>query len=300
MEIIDWIFPEKQSCNVHVKFSPQDIQERLVVISCHHDSNVVFPIANRFGSRFPLFMTTVVLANAFLFILCTLQLLFLSVGSAGLLAGYSAVTFPGLILLTATVPVQLYVFLKVICPEQPVMGANDNLSAVAVCLLLADYLSLPKNRPQRTAVWLASFGSEEFGLRGSKSFVRRYRKHIRDALVLNLDMVGARGARLQVVTKEEQNLIPLSQEMVSLMQRSACALDIPLPAKPIMFFTDAMSFALKGIKATSLTALDEKGLLNTYHSLEDTEDKLDYDLIFDTYRLCTAFLRGVDDMIKKK
>jgi len=294
LEIIDWMFPKRSSCNVHARFGPRDLQDRLVVISCHHDSNVAFPIANRFGSKFSLFIMTVVLSNALLLVICSLQLLLLSFASAGLLAGYAAVTFPGLILLTITIPVQLYVYLKVISVERPVMGANDNLSAVAVCLLLADHLALPENRPERTAVWLASFGSEEFGLRGSKRFIQRHKEHLQDAYVLNLDMVGARGTNLQVVTKEEQNLIALSEEMVALVQDSARAIDLPLKAKPIVFFTDAMSFAMKGIRATSLTALDKKGLTATYHSQEDTEDKLDYDIIFNSYRLCTEFLKRID------
>lgn len=55
-----------------------------------------------------------------------------------------------------------------------------------------------------------------------------------------------------------------------------------------------MAFAMKGIEVASLIALDETGVVNTYHSVDDTPDNLDYDLLFDSYRLCTAFLKHID------
>jgi Zn-dependent M28 family amino/carboxypeptidase len=143
-------------------------------------------------------------------------------------------------------------------------------------------------------VWLVSFGCEECGIRGSKRFIERHREDIRDAYVLNLDMVGGKGTRLRVVTKEERNLIRLSPAVVQLVEEAAGEAGIPLQKGPIIAFTDAMAFAVKGIQATTLMALDEKGMVDTYHSLEDRPERLDYDLLFDSYRLCLAFLKHVD------
>jgi len=293
VELIDRLFPEKKSCNVFAGFNPQASPDRTVIISCHHDSHVAFPILNRFGAKYSLFMAMVVFSNVFLLGLALFAVLFSLVGPESLLRGYPRIAFPVLLLLTATVPLQLYTFLKVLS-ETPVLGANDNLTGVAVCLALADYLSIPEYRLQRTRVWLASFGCEEIGIRGSKRFIARHKEKIHDAHVLNLDMVGGRGTKLQAVTKEEKNLIPLSKKMVSLVQEVARDNHIPVKAGPIIAFTDAMAFARKGIEATSLIALDEKGIVNTYHSVEDIPDNLDYDLLFDSYRLCTAFLKHID------
>ena len=293
IELIDWLFPEKKSCNVFTRFDPQAAPDRTVLISCHHDSHVAFPILNRFGAKYSWFMAMVVFSNVILLALALFTVLFSLTGAESLLRGYQKIALPLLVLLTATVPLQLYTFLRVLS-ETPVLGANDNLTGVAVCLALADHLSESKNRPKRTAVCLASFGCEEIGIRGSKRFIRRYRESVRDAFVLNLDMVGGKGTRLRVVTKEEKNLVPLSKKMVSLLQQVARENRIPLEVGPIIAFTDAMAFARKGIEATSLIALDEKGIVNTYHSVEDTPDNLDYDLLFDSYRLCIAFLKHID------
>jgi len=295
VELIDWLFPEKKSCNVFTRFNPQAPPDRTVIISCHHDSHVAFPILNRFGSKYSLFMGMVVFSNAFLLVIALFGSLFSITGTATLIQGFQRVAFPFLVLLTATLPLQLYTFLRVLS-DRPVLGANDNLTGVAVCLALADYLSTPGNTLSRTAVWLVSFGCEEIGIRGSKRFITRHRAEIRDAYVLNLDMVGGKGTKLQVVTKEEKNLIPLSGKMVSLMQEVARDIEVPLMTGPIIAFTDAMAFARNGIEATSLLALDDTGVVNTYHSVEDTPENLDFQLLFESYRLCTALLKRVDAM----
>ncbi|MBW1683857.1 MAG: M28 family peptidase [Deltaproteobacteria bacterium] len=295
VELIDWLFPTKKSCNVFARFNPQASPERTVIISCHHDSHVAFPILNRFGARYSLFMAMIVFSNVILLLLTLSSVLFSAMGHESFSLGYQKFAFPVLLLLTATLPVQLYTFLRVLS-EEPVLGANDNLTGVAVCLALADYLSAPENKLARTAVWLVSFGCEEIGIRGSKRFIKRYGEEIRDAHVLNLDMVGGKGTELQVVTKEEKNLISLSRKMVNLVQEVARESRIPLKTGPIIAFTDAMAFAMKGIEATSLIALDKEGIADTYHSVEDIPDNLDYSLLFDSYRLCVAFLKHADDM----
>jgi hypothetical protein len=292
-ELIDRFFPEKQSSNVFARFDPQGPPEQTVLISCHHDANYAFPIVNRFGAKFGLFMTMVVFSNALLLLLVLLRVLFSIMGSNALLDGYERIEFPLLLLLSCTLPFQLYTFLRVISDE-PVPGANDNLTGVANCLVLADHLSRPENRLKRTAVWLVSFGCEECGIRGSKRFIKRHLEEVRNAYVLNLDMVGGRETSLQVVTKEEKTLIRLSEEMVGLVQSAAHMAHIPLKAGPIMAFTDAMAFAMHGIRATSLVALGDKGVVDTYHSVEDRPEHLDYDLLYESYRLCLAFLDHMD------
>jgi hypothetical protein len=292
-ELIDKAFPRKTSCNVWARFTPRGSSDRTVLISCHHDANYAFPIINRFGSRFAHFMAVVVLSNGLLALLAFLRVLFPLTGPAFLLAAYPKAAFPLLVLLTATVPVQLYVFLNVLSKE-PVLGANDNLTGVADCLLLAEHLSKEENRLERTMVWLASFGCEECGIRGSKRFIERHRAEIRDACVLNLDMVGGKDTRLRVATREVGNLVRLSSRMVRLLVGVARKEGIPLEAGSILAFTDAMAFARKGFQATSLIALDKTGMLDTYHSVEDGPERLDYDLLFDSYRLCLAVLGHID------
>jgi Zn-dependent M28 family amino/carboxypeptidase len=152
----------------------------------------------------------------------------------------------------------------------------------------------------RTAVWLVSFGCEEFGIHGSKHFIDRHIDEIKDAYVLNLDMVGEKGAKLHVVTKEKGNFIRLSEAMVNQVKDAAYRIHVPLKARPVMFYTDAMAFALKGFTATSLIALDDKGVSKTHHSLQDTPANVDYALVLDSYRICVEFIENMDATESKR
>ena len=292
-ELIDWIFPTRSSCNVISRFEPEGPVRNRVIVSCHHDSNFEFPLENRFGPRFSLLVTFVIVCNLVLFLVSLLGTGLPLAGSPALVAGYQRATFPLLVLLAASVPLHLTLFLHIIS-DRPVVGANDNLSGEAVCLSLAGFLAVPENRPKHTSVWLASFGCEEFGTRGSKRFIKRHLEEIRNAHVLNLDMVGEQGSRLWTVTKEEVNLIPLSGEMVALVLEAGKRSGVPLRAGPVMFFTDAMAFARNRIRATSLISLDDQGVSRTHHWRGDTPDKLDYDLMHDCYRVCVEFIRQIE------
>jgi len=293
-ELIDRAFPAKESCNVVAQFDPPGPSDRRLILSCHHDTNFAFPIVNRFGgAAFSKFMTVVVLSSALMTVLTFLRVVFSITGPESLLNGFQKAALPFLVLLAATVPLQIYTFRRVLSREA-VPGANDNLSGVAVCLLLAAHLSRAGARPRRTSVWLVSFGCEEFGIRGSKRFVERHRKEIQDAHVLNLDMVGGRGTRLRVISREQTILFPLSARMIRLVEEAARKEGIPLETGPLIAFTDAQAFAVKGIRATSLMALDEKGMVDTYHSMEDIPEHLDLDRIFDSYRLCRAVIEHID------
>jgi Zn-dependent M28 family amino/carboxypeptidase len=68
-------------------------------------------------------------------------------------------------------------------------SAVDNASGTAVVLELARLLAASQGAPS-TDVWIVFFNGEEQGLYGSREFVQRHRTQMRDAIVLNLDMVG--------------------------------------------------------------------------------------------------------------
>ena len=85
-----------------------------------------------------------------------------------------------LVIMVAPVPILIPFGIKVIS-KTSVMGANDNLSALAVCLSAARYFSDPKNKLTHSELWIVSFGCEEIGIRGSKRFVSKYLDRIKNA-----------------------------------------------------------------------------------------------------------------------
>lgn len=68
-------------------------------------------------------------------------------------------------------------------------GALDNASGTAFIIELGSYLrSLPP--PERDII-LVSFNAEEFGLLGSKDFVKKNKDVLKDGMVINFDMIGS-------------------------------------------------------------------------------------------------------------
>lgn len=76
------------------------------------------------------------------------------------------------------------------CLNNLYCGALDNASGTSFLLELASYLSsLPK--PNRDIIFVALNG-EEFGLLGSQKFSSKYKDILKDAKVINFDMIGAK------------------------------------------------------------------------------------------------------------
>ena len=78
-----------------------------------------------------------------------------------------------------------------------VMGANDNLSGIAVLQGIAETLGTNKKLiPNHTKILLVSFGSEEAGLRGSKRWIKRHKDELdeRPFYFLNFDGLAKKTA----------------------------------------------------------------------------------------------------------
>ncbi|MCU0484772.1 MAG: M28 family peptidase [Anaerolineales bacterium] len=78
-------------------------------------------------------------------------------------------------------------------------GANDNASAVGSLLALAERLQAEPLA--HTEVWLVFTGCEESGGEGMLHFLAEYRETLRDALFINLELVGI-GDRLVYLENE--------------------------------------------------------------------------------------------------
>ena len=96
--------------------------------------------------------------------------------------------------------------------SRSVMGANDNLSGLATCYELAKYFSEPIHQPQSCEIWIAGYGCEEIGARGSKAFVKLHSAELHNASVVTLDMIGVKNGILLVEKGEIYGMVYLSKE----------------------------------------------------------------------------------------
>jgi hypothetical protein len=286
-EFMDSLFPKAESTNVIAKISPENEKKNTIIIGAHHDSNYEFPILKKHRKNFIVFASIPVLSNAamFLFSIVMAILSFASVKipvvvNIALLSVFAALAVPALFIGLNTVS------------KIPVQGANDNLTACAVLLQMAKKLG--KNRPKNTEVWFVSFGCEEMGIRGSKNFVAKYGEQLKNAAVFNMDMVGEKGCKLKIVTGEVNGMVKVSPEAVERIENIFGKLGISHLKGQTPAFTDSMAFSMQGIKAASIMALDSRGFAKYYHTVDDTPDKLDMDLVYDALRVCEEYVKEAD------
>ena len=123
------------------------------------------------------------------------------------------------------------------------MGANDNLSGLATCYELAKYFSDPIHQPQSCEIWIAGYGCEEIGTRGSKAFVKLHSAELHNASVVTLDMIGVKNGILLVEKGEIYGMVHLSKKLANNLLEIARKNQLPLEIDSEMAFTDSLSFS---------------------------------------------------------
>jgi len=270
VETIDPLFKKQTSTNVIGKIKPTKQAKNIIILSGHHDSNWEFPFGKTLGTKVSIFMTLPILFNSILLILSLIKTFMV----LPILLNYIF-----LITLVAAAIVMIPFFSKVIS-KTSVPGANDNLSALAVCLAATQYFSQQKNKLKNSELWFVSFGCEEIGIRGSKRFVSKYFENIINAYHINFDLVGERGCQPYIDMKEEMGFVKLSPEVCNILENAGKKVSIPLKQISVMCFTDAMAFAMKKLNSASIVCFKPDGKMPSfYHTTEDTLKHIDPQLL---------------------
>ncbi|HUY00239.1 MAG TPA: M28 family peptidase [Candidatus Deferrimicrobium sp.] len=290
IEFIDPVFKNEPSTNVFGKFKPKDAIKRRIVIGGHHDSNWEYPILRKSWKLLGFLMAFPVILNYLFFAIFIIKLLlhFFSIYYLFI----SSVDLALLIFLTILIPVLIFWAFNIVS-DRPIMGANDNLTSIAVILAIASRLKSLDLKS--TEVWLVSHGCEEIGDRGSKRFSQKYYPELKDAFIINIDMIGGKNTQLRFITAEVIFLVKLSQGIATELAAIAQELNIPYQMGMIEAFTDSMAYAQNKIRACSIIGFTEKGIPAHYHTREDTIEKLDFRNLWDCYQILLKFIKKVDN-----
>jgi len=174
-----------------------------------------------------------------------------------------------------------------------VYGANDNASGTGVMLSLAE--SVAKTPLENTEVWVVATGCEEAGMVGMLDFLNRHELEVQDALVVNLDNLGA--GELKYITGEglvraypsDPELLMLSAEVV----RENTDLSLS-PHEYRTLPTDAYAALLRGGRAMSVMAFDEEGVIPNWHWETDVIENLDEKNLADAQLFVEKLLSKID------
>ncbi len=275
--------PHEPSQNVVGRIPARGEVRRRVVVTAHYDtSRSGWYFHPRFVGGFRTFLLITTLAVLGLPFFVLLGGLFWS-GLFGFLRS----------LATLWLFVNILVLLHREVYGKNVYGANDNASGTGVLLALAERLAAEPL--QNTEVWVAATGCEEAGLVGMLAFLDRHEQELREALILNLDNVGA--GELKYITGEglikaypsDPELLMFAAEVVR--ENPGLTLD---PQEYRGLSSDALGALIRGYRAMSVMALDEEGVIPNWHWETDMVENLDEKNLSETERFVDLILKKID------
>jgi peptidase M28-like protein len=176
--------------------------------------------------------------------------------------------------------------------SEVVPGANDNLSAVAVLVALAQELA--SEAPDGVRVILLSTGSEEGFMEGMQAFGRRHFPELdrQTTEFVCLECVGS--PHLCVV--EAEGMLRMRQYTESsreALARAGAAAGVELTrGLRTVAATDALIPLRAGYRACTLGGVDETKFPKEYHWPSDIPDNLDWQSIEGAVEVCRRYLSG--------
>jgi hypothetical protein len=121
-------------------------------------------------------------------------------------------------------------------------------------------------------VWFVATGAEEAGSVGMKAFLAKHGHDLSDAIIVNLDTVGA-GALAYITREGMAGRHEADRRLVGATRRAVREADLPVKGREYRgSSTDATAALVRGFRAMSLMAFDINGRLPNRHWSTDTAD----------------------------
>ncbi len=178
------------------------------------------------------------------------------------------------------------------------VGANDNASGAATALSLGERLAGAPLR--RTEVWVVNTGCEEVGSYGIAALLDRHGETLRDALFLDLDMVGI--GRPAVIPRQGLLRKVRADDELLAVARDVTLARPDLEAWPheINAFDDSYKVARRGFRGMTIDAEGPPGSLSAaehkhWHRLSDTPDRIDRAALGRVHAFIWEMLQRLDD-----
>lgn len=291
-QLIDPLFEEKISCNVMAVKKPKGEVKRRIIFNGHTDAAHEWTLNHKFGGvGFALGFGIAVIGLVYLFAASVISLIINGIGmqtasGASLVLGLIALVFSPFWLV-------MYKFTnwKVI-----VDGANDNLTACYMSMVVLKTLSEENIELENTEVWAMLSGSEEAGLRGAKAFAKAHKDDFNDCETIIIPMETLREVNhISIYSKDLNGLVKTDKDVCALLKKAGRSVGIEIPyATVTVGSTDAAAFTQGGFKSACLAALDHN-LRDYYHTRRDTYDNLDKDCLGVVYDIVMSTLRIYDE-----
>ncbi len=278
-----WVVPKGESQNVFTTLDPSGTHDQDLILIGHldtHQSGKIF--SSRGWVTFFQSFTTLAFATF------SAQTAFYLVG---ILAQWDWLWY-------ATLPSAVCaLILLAICweadraPFSP--GANDNASAVAMILTLAE--TLKEHPPKHTRIWFVCTGCEEVQHYGAIDFIQRHKQDFKNPKVLVFEMLGVAGPAWET---REGIIVPFKPDngLRCIAEKIAAAHpELGAYASQITGGNSEMADAVRaGLPAITFFGLTPDGRAPYWHQMADTPDKMDRDVLLRTYTFTRFFIESLD------
>ncbi|WP_243159414.1 M28 family metallopeptidase [Clostridium sp. SM-530-WT-3G] len=149
-------------------------------------------------------------------------------------------------------------------------GALDNASGTSFMLEMLRTLS-SIIKPKRTIIFV-SFSGEEFGLIGSKNFVYNHFSQIKNADVINFDMIGAPKTDLTLMVGKNPNKNSKDNSLVNSLEKICIDKSIKYSITE-KDSSDHASFCNAGINAVTICHADTSRIHTPYDTIEHIDSE---------------------------
>jgi len=310
-EWIGFLFKAKKSTNVFGIIKPTEEVKFRIIFEGHTDSAKEMNIT-RYKPRVRQIIGMTGLYFLFHTIIFSLWkfIAHLASGVSIVLVNWSVVSITIIDLIYFISLVIIYPFfillLKGFLGKTVVLGANDNLSAVAVAVAIGKHLS--ENRPKNVEVWIGSQGSEEVGDKGAKAFVEKYGKMgiLDNSYTVVLECCGA--AEEMCLIEKDMHRAVYDIEINNLLLQAHTDVKNVKPnlvnirtGSLKIGACDACRYIHEGFKAAALMGMERiKNRAVNWHSINDTPENIDKKILHDFFDVSLKFVELVDNKYNKK
>ena len=295
-EFVDFLFPKKTSANVIGEINPKKEWKQTLMFSAHLDSayqfnfNLYMPRTfDYFLIGLPILLVILILVSITYFILNWILSLtvpffiYIGIGLAVIIVPMASMLF----------------FFKT---NWAVLGANDNLSGIALLQGIGDTLGKKKQLiPNHTKILLVAFGSEEAGLRGAKNWVKKHKEELEEKSFYFLNFDGiAKSDDVHIIHKEKTLGVTYNPKIVEMIVQAAKDIDIELPYRELPFGATDGSAIVKGgfVNGASIEAMDinKPEVKQWYHTINDTADVVEPEALEMVRRVSLEFIKRIDEL----
>jgi hypothetical protein len=174
-------------------------------------------------------------------------------------------------------------------------GANDNATAVAVLLGIAEALRI--SPLQHTEVTLLFTGCEEVVCVGMENYLQHFKPPKEDTYWIDLEMVGT--GNLCYVTKHGTSYLTEytpDPELVELAAQTARKHpELAVIGKDMLILEEVANLRHHGYKAICIAGYDEGGWLPNWHRLSDNLENIEPETLSRAARYTWALLQEIDN-----